>query len=229
MRYLAPALVAALLLAPRFALADDAADSAHAMQLFHNSADAYKAGHFDDAIALLKQAYALKQEPILLYNLARAYEGVGDLENAVTNYRGYLAASPNADDRGAVEQRIATLDRQIAERDALRKKPEPARPKEEHRSPSAIPWIIAGVGGAGLIAGGAFGGLSLSSHSAATSDSQVTAQDDQSRAHTFATVANVCFIAGAVIVVVGVTWGVLDVRAANRTMTASASGMTFQW
>ena len=43
-----------------------------AIALFQQSAEHYRAGQFQQAVDLLKRAYALKPEPVLLYNLSRA-------------------------------------------------------------------------------------------------------------------------------------------------------------
>src|SRR5438132_8438537 len=82
---------------------------ARALALFADSDKAYKAGEFERAGELLRAAYDLYPEPILLYNLGRALESTNDHPGAIDAYERYLKASPEAKDRGAVERRIAMM------------------------------------------------------------------------------------------------------------------------
>ena len=190
-----------------------------ALELFGQSEDAYQKGQFRQAADLLREAYALKKEPVLLYNLARADEGLGDLESAVKAYEDFLAAQPEAKDRGAIEQRVATLKRQIAEREAAKRRaamPPPAPPPPERR-PSAVPWILVGFGAAGLGTGAAFALLSSGRHKDAVGEPvQILAAHDQDVAKTDATIATVAFIAGGALAATGLAWGILDLRASGK-------------
>jgi tetratricopeptide (TPR) repeat protein len=89
-----------------------------ALALFEKSDRAYKAGKFEDAAKLLREAYVLHPEPILLYNLGRAQEGLGDARGAIESYEQYLAQAKQIEDRGAIERRIETLKAQLAEEEA---------------------------------------------------------------------------------------------------------------
>ena len=208
-------------------------DGKHAVELFDQSAAAYDAGQFAKAAELLKEAYKLRPDPVLLYNLARAYEGMGALPDAVQAYTDFLAADPTAKDRGAIEARIATLRAQIDEQGRLQR--EAAERQREREAPrpggaSPIPWIVAGLGGAGLITGAVFGGLSIARHNAAaTTDAQADINGDQSRARSFATAANIAFVAGGVLAAAGVTWGIVELgsshSAADRAPAAVSLGI----
>ena len=59
------------------------AQEPEAAELFRESAEAYRAGEFARAVELLEQAYAIEPAPVLQYNLARALEGMGDLDGAI--------------------------------------------------------------------------------------------------------------------------------------------------
>jgi len=197
-----------------------------AMELFEQSSERYNAGRFQEAVDLLKQAYALRSDPVLLYNLARAYEGLGDLDHAMAAYADFLRAQPNAEDRGAIETRIATLRSQIEQRAALKREREAAqrerREAEERareapaRSPSVVPWIVTGVGAAALATGAVLGAVSAARHAAAIEAPQTEIDDDQSQARHFATAANVLFASGGALAVAGVVWGIVDLRASRR-------------
>jgi len=97
---------------------------------------------------LLRKAHDVYPEPILRYNLARALEGLGDGQGASEAYEQYLREAENVPDRGAIQSRIATLRRQIAEREALGKQgvltPGEHRASGEHRS--RLPWIPVALG-----------------------------------------------------------------------------------
>src|SRR5262249_38752530 len=57
-----------------------------AFDLFEKSKVAYREGRFAEAADLLAEAYKAKPEPVLLYNLGRACEGLGDLQRAIGAY-----------------------------------------------------------------------------------------------------------------------------------------------
>ncbi len=86
---------------------------AQAVQLADESERAYKAGQFEKAAALLKKAHATFPEPLLLYNLGRALEGMGDTKGAVDAYEQYLKDAKQIDDRPAIERRVSTLKAQL--------------------------------------------------------------------------------------------------------------------
>ena len=95
----------------------DSRAKARALELFQESDRHYKRGEFERAVELLREAHALYPEPILVYNLARALEGLGDLPGAIEQYERYLREAPQIEDRGAIERRIATLKEQLAVRE----------------------------------------------------------------------------------------------------------------
>ncbi|MBA3455318.1 MAG: hypothetical protein H0T42_19660, partial [Deltaproteobacteria bacterium] len=151
------------------------ADKKRAGELAAESAKAYKRGELEVSVALLRQAYALYPQPNLLYNLARALEGLGDKQGALDAYTRYLAEGRQVEDRGAIERRIETLQAELKAQAKLTAKPvepNPPRPEPDPEptplpeppppqaptvdGPSKLPWlpIVAGVGV--LAGGGAF-------------------------------------------------------------------------
>lgn len=233
MRRLALAVTAlALSLGPAAdAFADRAASAPAAKDpgaLFAEAEAAYQAGRFQDAIDRLKEAQAIAPDPILLYNLARAYEALGELERARDAYRAFIEADPDTSDRGAIEGRICSLDALIEER--AKEKPgaiEPARPTPTAPDASASPWpwIVAGVGVVGLGVGGALGGMSLGASSDAEdpSTSGLDASELASEAETLALGANVSFAVGGAIALAGVIWGIVDVVSLPASSEGGAS------
>jgi tetratricopeptide (TPR) repeat protein len=227
---LAKIIFAAVLVAAP-ALAQNKGDHDLAIALFNHSNEAYKKGDFKGAAEDLQKAYALEPAPVLLYNLGRAYEGLGDTKNAIDAYERYVKAQPDAEDRGSIESRLTTLHHQLDLETRAAAPPPPPPPPISPLTPprrplSPAPLIVTTVGVAGIAAGGVFGILALSAASSqnAPTTSQVDAVSAHDRASTFATVSTVSFIAGGVIALAGTIWLIVDrVGAKNRT----ASSMPF--
>jgi tetratricopeptide (TPR) repeat protein len=95
------------------ALADTPAAEAEA--LFNQGARAYQEGRYEDAVEAFLAAYAKDPHPLLFYNVAQAYERLGDVRNALRAYRDYLRHKPNEQDRNIVETRIRNLEKRLRE------------------------------------------------------------------------------------------------------------------
>jgi tetratricopeptide (TPR) repeat protein len=198
-----------------------------ALDLFRKSEVAYREQRFQEAVELLQKVYELKRDPVLLYNLARAYEGARFDAQALQAYQQYLAELPGAPDAPAIERRIAALRLRIADRHGLEaQRDEERRRADTHlqetraaelkaaqavaqsRQLSPAPWIVAGAGG--LVLGGAlaFGVASSSKReNAVAAAASGVAQADLSAARGFATAANVSYGVGALVAVAGISWG----------------------
>ena len=204
-----------------------AAAHARAAELFKKSVDTYRSGDFKQTVDLLNEAYALEPQSVLLYNLARAHEGIGNNDAAIETYEKFLAQEPNAKDRGAIEQRLTTLRRQRDERLALEKKSasQPVQPTEtaphEKAAPykrSVLPYVVGGVGVVGVVAGTVFGVMANSKRDdAVAAPAQRDALGLEDDAKSRATLSNVSFVVGGVLLAAGVTWWVLDLKASKRT------------
>jgi tetratricopeptide (TPR) repeat protein len=68
---------------------------------------AYDSGDFAKALVLFKEAYRLHPGAKYLFNCAKACGRLEDYEGAIYYDRQYLAASPNAPDKGTVEAEIS--------------------------------------------------------------------------------------------------------------------------
>src|SRR5258706_15780044 len=84
-----------------------------ALDLNRRSAELYRQGRYADAIALLREAYRRKPEPVIQYNLARACEMLEDYACAITAYESYLSGA-HPPDRAAIEARVAHRPPQLA-------------------------------------------------------------------------------------------------------------------
>ncbi|MCU1281839.1 MAG: hypothetical protein JWM53_5385 [bacterium] len=92
---------------------DDAA-MAGAKQHFETGRNAYNAGDYVTAIREFKAAEQLRPSPILDYNIGLANEKLGKRRVAVKYYKRYLEIQPNAPNKAEVEQKVTTLEAEIA-------------------------------------------------------------------------------------------------------------------
>lgn len=163
-----PVLILALLLA---------APTDEAREHFKKGQTHYSLGEFDEAIKEFREAYRLKQEPGLLFNIAQSYRQLRQWDPARFNYRQYLNLKPDAPNRAEVEELIDQMQRRVdeereqatrVERDksaaknseALLPGPKPAAPAAAVAAPPpdapshAARWAGYGVLGAGAVAEG---------------------------------------------------------------------------
>lgn len=81
-----------------------------AQTLYGEGVELFKEGKFSEAADKFQQAYNIDPSPILLYNLARAAEEMGEAKAAIGHYKAYIARFPQAEDKAEVERRIRTLE-----------------------------------------------------------------------------------------------------------------------
>src|SRR5262249_50283870 len=155
-------------------------------------------------------------------------------------YERYLTEEPTSPDRGAIEQRLATLHKQEEEKKRLdrekvdveekraaqqqQQKELEQRERDAQSAPppappggrSVLPYVVAGVGAAGLATGTLFGLLALDRQDAGNKAASLKdATEARDAGRTFATVSNVSFIVGGALLAGGVVWWVLDGRASK--------------
>lgn len=117
-------LAMALTAGPAAAQAPAAGEAAPAKQLtaqeqaavyFEQGRAFFKAKDYRAAAEQFQAAYNLDPVPILLYNMARAAEEMGDPEKAIVHYESYLKRiGPEAEDRDEVQRRIRVMEKTIA-------------------------------------------------------------------------------------------------------------------
>jgi len=108
------ALLAALALAlPVVALADARIE---AKRHFQRGMGLIAKGSFDEGIGELREAYAIKPHPNVLYNIARAYLDAGRVKEAVEFYRRYLSSNPA--DAAQVRSTMARLEETLKAKEA---------------------------------------------------------------------------------------------------------------
>src|SRR3954468_15814152 len=81
---------------------------------YERGAAAYAAGRFKDAIELFLQADALAPSAALSFNIARAYEKIGDDASSLQWYRDFRRRDPEAKVGAEVQERIHTLEAALA-------------------------------------------------------------------------------------------------------------------
>ena len=132
-RALLMALALAMLGIPTNARADSRAE---AKRHYHDGMALIAANQIERGIEELKQAYAIKPHPDVLYNIARAYVDLGNINEALRFFRLYAATDP--EDRSSVEAVMSRLQAAIekpAERPAT---PNPTVQPAEQSNPQTV-------------------------------------------------------------------------------------------
>ena len=111
--------------------AEQSPEDRQVAELYQKSTAAYQSGRFEEAATLLREIYRRRPDPVLLYNLGRAMEGIGDLRGAIDAYQRYLGSAAQISDRPAIEQRVNTLSLQLEEKAALLREREALRTERE--------------------------------------------------------------------------------------------------
>jgi tetratricopeptide (TPR) repeat protein len=220
-RALAALLVWSLVAPIAYAQDDPAARQVE--KLASDAAIAYRGADYQRAVELLERAYSMRQVGALLYNLAKAYEKLGETDKAIELYRRYCdstEAEPKL--RAKAEARVAAYD------EAHRKKEPPApvllpAQFEQHEEPPPPPqdpvqkWEtrrrrarIAGLTLMSIAAGSAIAGMGLSIHAklvhdryVSTLDAEVTKRSARDDARTQAIVGDVLYGVAAASAAIG--------------------------
>jgi tetratricopeptide (TPR) repeat protein len=104
-----------------------AEDKAAARQAYAEGSKYYDVGQYAEALESFKRAYFNYEEPVFLYNMAQCHRALGHKREAVDAYRSYLRKSPNAANRGEVQDIITELNAAI-ERDRRAEASKPIAP-----------------------------------------------------------------------------------------------------
>lgn len=247
---LAVVLASSLALAVAAAPANAQTAAEKAAVEYQKGKEAFQARDFEGARAAFERAYMLDPSPVLLYNLGRACEESGDAEKAIEYFQMYLDRTADTPDRGDVERRVRVMqailsktkpeavpDREPEPQPAPPPAPEPSLTPAPRVAPPASPpphtvlWPIGWASlGAGVVAAGVGIGFGVASsnaeedHKAATTGAEKkrTADDAESAA----TMANVMYATGGVLVAAGVTMLIIDARRGAEAKSAPTAVVT---
>lgn len=154
-------------------------DVTAAREHYRKATMAFELGAFDEAIGEYEEAYRLKDDPAILYNLGQAHRLAQHSTEALHFYKMYLSKVPDASNRAEVESKIAALQQLVDQQRAATSMPPtaPMRPAVPETATAAAPppkpaappkpglakkvsGIVVGVAGLGLVGTGiAFGVL----------------------------------------------------------------------
>jgi tetratricopeptide (TPR) repeat protein len=129
-------LVLALVLVVSGGAARAADDVATARARFASGQQHFDLGEFAAALEDFKEAYRLRADPALLFNIGQCQFKLHDDEAALHSYRTYLRKASDAPNRTFVEARIAELTRRMAPAPSA---PSVAPPQPTMPPPTPVP------------------------------------------------------------------------------------------
>lgn len=103
-----------------------------ARELFQNGRDLYDQGRYEAAITAWSEAYELDARPVLLFNLANAYERAGKIEEAYEALLGYRPYAPTEEGE-LLDARIRAMEARVDEIRDERRKLEDERREAERK------------------------------------------------------------------------------------------------
>lgn len=164
----------------------------------------YDQGRFEDAAREFEEAYRLSPRPQLLYNISQASREAGNLPRAIESLRQYLAETPDAANRAALERRLRTMEEQQRGTQATAPMPEGPDPTgDEDSGGFPVGPVVIAVGGVAVIAGLITGWLALDAESSleemcpdGACPPSVDVDAEASRGQTLATVSDVLVFGG---------------------------------
>ena len=108
---------------------------------FQKGQQFFDVGRWDEAAEEFEKAYAIRNDPTFLYNMAQSYRRKGDAKRALDLYKNYLIKAPKSPQRPEVEERIRALQKQIDEAEYAVKPPSqsPTSPDVAPLAASLVP------------------------------------------------------------------------------------------
>jgi tetratricopeptide (TPR) repeat protein len=94
----------------------EAEGKTRAQPIFQHAVTAYKEGRYVDAVELFLETNRVYPDSKLYFNVARAYEALGNNAGALRYYREYLRATPSASDRTDVEASVRQLELALSQK-----------------------------------------------------------------------------------------------------------------
>jgi tetratricopeptide (TPR) repeat protein len=131
-----------LLVATRVYAADDPNS---ARTLFMSGTKHFDLGEYEQALSDFKEAYRIKDDPVLLYNIGQCQRMLKHNEDALRAYKTYLSRATDAVNRADVERKIATLQEAIDKQNRAAESPprDQAPPPSVVAPPAPAPVVVA--------------------------------------------------------------------------------------
>lgn len=104
----------------------DGIDTANAKRHFRKGTELYMVGHYPEALAEFQAAQISKPLPAFNFNIARCFDRLERLDEAVKAYQAYLDAGPVPEDVPEVKERISALRARVAALSKIRVAPAPS-------------------------------------------------------------------------------------------------------
>ncbi|UJR83798.1 tetratricopeptide repeat protein [Sandaracinus amylolyticus] len=228
------ALALLLLVVPTAEAQRDRRARSRADTLFHAAEIAYDEGRYEAAAQLLEEAISVRPTAAFQFNLGRCYERLERWDDAERAYLVYLASIRDRAQRQRVEERLAVVREESArarqrEEEAraaaaavpLEPEPAPAPIVAEPSGPSLtpVPFVLGGVGIAGLAVGGALTALAFDAdaQSQDVTRSGRDAADAHARANDLGLGATVAWAVGAGLLVTGTIWLIVELSSGGSS------------
>lgn len=219
------ALLAAVLAAgaPLTARAQLGGPDARARELYLEGDRHYQEGRYEQAVSAFQESYRLSGRPLLLFNLANAYERLARYREALDSLQAYLPHAP-FHEQAQVRARIASLEQRAAEA--------PATAPRRSGSDDTLLALGVAVGAGGLVLGVGgivMGALALDARGraqagCASADGvtlcDASARDALEEDSLFALLADIGIVTGGVALAAGVVLAILGLTAERGGGTA---------
>lgn len=245
------AAVVLLLAISNAATADNS--TAKAKELYDVGLTDYNLGHYEEALVAFEQAYRIRHDPALLFNIGQCQRQLHHYVDAQRSYRAYLRESQDVSDstRDQVQKLVAEMQKAIDDERA--KQPPPVTPSRAERAepqpnaPAPSPMsvsqadnragqtkMIAGIaiaafGVAAIATGGGFYAVASSANDSLNHPSNGTySASAEDRRNTFQSLDISAFVVGGVAFAAGATIAVVGWRQRHHltvTPMASRSGV----
>jgi tetratricopeptide (TPR) repeat protein len=117
-------------------------DRAAARAAFMRASQHYKLGEYKEALVEFKAAYRNFEVSTFLFNIAQCERQLEMREEALREYRMYLAEAPDAPNRDEVREMIARLEREVASEKAKREAEEQRRQEANRAVATPAPTSV---------------------------------------------------------------------------------------
>jgi len=155
------------------AVAEDGMEATppEAVEFFRQARERYEAGQYREAAQALERALVLDpNSPTLVFNLARVYELLGELDLSLRYYEQYQQLLPQQQAREQARAEATIRRLQGARTSTEREAPQPEQVEALRQLPGLVVvrengvadlgfWLTLGVGAASLATGGVLGAL----------------------------------------------------------------------